>query len=772
MPVDRSRSTVARASSRQTMVNYISGGRGGPGGDGHGSGTGGAGGDGMGPAFNFDISARNFTMNNLQQDPDKGIEILQRSVALAAIHDSAESYPQPRCHPETRTRMLENLRDWALYENAQHSILWLHGPAGAGKSAIMQTLCGDLEATGTFGGSFFFKRGHATRGNAKTLFATIAYQLALAVPCLRNPISQIVEKDPSVVVRSIATQMKTLISGPCRTHSNRHSMIVLIDGLDECEENGVQQEILRVIQVPGPEYLAPLRFIIASRPEPHIHEMFDSPVYAGKYFSFNVEKSFDDVRKYLRDEFSRIHRDHCTMRSVPSPWPSLDLLQDLVHKSSGHFIYAATIIKFIDDKDYRPTQRLRLVQDGNGTGSELAFNALDQLYMTILGSARRQAELIPILCATANFEVTGIEIDQLFEFPAGEAQLVLRGLHSVLHVTSSDIIFAHHASFVDFLNNQSRSHSFYVGSSDSRMHLARCFLRICAGPDRLLDCPRYPDGLSRRPHSHLIPFLTSLAPCVELCALIARMETDCIFALDHGKFGKMLSWLKTVPSASEELIELWEDNVYLASVKHKKQDGWLVKHIDLPSSELCQVLVAGKFLPYGLQGVRRVLDITWAELRTIICSVRPKSIGDEQLLYGSAEDVIQKLVPPETQPWICRDIALKFIRRIMESHVDDEAVWYDLARVLRVCPPCDVLHREFQSIPRHRMKSGISGRPIRIKWVLEWLESFGDSMLELVIFWRQEMLPEIDPGTLAKINRWAGGEFQRGQTLPLSSVEP
>ncbi|KAF7372998.1 NACHT domain-containing protein [Mycena sanguinolenta] len=130
----------------QTMNYYINGGRGGTGGGGHDSGTGGAGGHGMGPNVNFDIRpGGNFTMNNNVREGERGIDILHRMVALEAIHDSAESFPQPKCHPETRTKMLQDLCKWALDRNAQHSILWLHGPAGSGKSAIMQTLARKLQ---------------------------------------------------------------------------------------------------------------------------------------------------------------------------------------------------------------------------------------------------------------------------------------------------------------------------------------------------------------------------------------------------------------------------------------------------------------------------------------------------------------------------------------------------------------------------------------------------------------------------------------------------
>ncbi|KAJ6471491.1 hypothetical protein C8R45DRAFT_908368 [Mycena sanguinolenta] len=334
-------------------------------------------------------------MSNLQQG-ERGIDILHRAEALEAIHDSAESFPQPKCHPETRTGMLQDLREWALDSNSQPTILWLYGPAGAGKSAIMQTLAGQLQDAGRLGGCFFFKRGHATRGNAKILFATIAYQLALSVSWLRAPISEIVEDDPSIVGRSIRTQMQNLIFQPSRLHRKRDPITIIIDGIDECAKHDVQQ-VLRALRNTSSTHPMFLRFIIASRPEPHIREIFESPTYSDIHCSFILEQSFDDVRKYFCDEFARIHREH--LAKVRQPWPSSDIMHKLVHKSSGYFIHASTIVKFIDDKNYRPTERLTLVLDGTRSESESAFEALDQLYMTILRSAPNRSQLPPILCA-------------------------------------------------------------------------------------------------------------------------------------------------------------------------------------------------------------------------------------------------------------------------------------------------------------------------------------------------------------------------------------
>ncbi|KAJ7453799.1 hypothetical protein FB451DRAFT_994411, partial [Mycena latifolia] len=109
--------------------------------------------------------------------------ILYHAAAGDAFDDSAERYPQPKCHAETRTQILEDL---GLFVGC------LHGPAGAGKSVIAQSFCQKLEAEGRLGGRFFFKRGHASRGSAKKLIPTVAYQPARLLPELNRAISRTV----------------------------------------------------------------------------------------------------------------------------------------------------------------------------------------------------------------------------------------------------------------------------------------------------------------------------------------------------------------------------------------------------------------------------------------------------------------------------------------------------------------------------------------------------------------------------------------------------
>ncbi|KAJ6583328.1 hypothetical protein B0H10DRAFT_1926221 [Mycena sp. CBHHK59/15] len=357
-------------------------------------------------------------VKNIQCHGEIGIHMLHHTAVLEAIHDSVDSFPQPRCHPDTRKEMLQKLWNWSTNSESlvdsdseaevltekSTPILWVYGPLGAGKSAIMQTLSRRLQAAGRLGGSFFFKRGHATRGNAKALFATLAYQIALNIPQFKVPISHIVEDDPSVVGRSMDNQMQKLIVEPCQSLDNSRCPIIIIDGLDNCEGENIQREILGIIGNSIREHSPPLRIIIASRPEPHIREPLEASLFHGLHRSFNVEQSFEDVETYLRNELARIRDEHHeTMSTIPNPWPSEEVIHHLVYKSSGYFIYATTVIKFVDDKNFRPTERLAAVESLGGSEFESPFGTLDELYTQILATAPAHSCLLAILRSSPVF---------------------------------------------------------------------------------------------------------------------------------------------------------------------------------------------------------------------------------------------------------------------------------------------------------------------------------------------------------------------------------
>ncbi|KAJ7483570.1 hypothetical protein FB451DRAFT_1393659 [Mycena latifolia] len=498
-------------------------------------------------------------VNQTQRHGEAGLHILHRVSAGDAFHDSAERFPQPQCHPETRKDILDELWNWASETDPSSK-------PGVGRSPW---------------GSFFFKRGHSSRGNGNRLFATIAYQLALPKQETHSDLNRLIsrraKKNPSILDRSLSAQLQELIFEPCRWSSSGGILVIVIDGLDECDGQHIQQEIIRAI---GKRVYRQtgifLRFLIASRPEPHIGEIFRSPSLAAVHRPFNIRKSFEDVRSYLLDEFTRIHTEHLeTMACVPTPWPSRDVVRKLVQKSSGYFIYASTVIKFVDDKNFRPTDRLEMIMGLAEPEFGSPFAALDQLYNEILSSVPRRPQLLQILTSiAAGFSLRSDHCGQLLAMTPGDVRLTLRGLRSLLTVPEESdpvdygVLTAHHASFRDFLVDHSRSGPLYVGGAEHQTDLARCILKAFSYTFNDPSVHRH-GYVAWELGETAFQHIASVAPSPDLAYLLQSFNPDFLFAsselrLIRQSVGLILHWLEKIHPLPGDLIQRWQDYRFMA----------------------------------------------------------------------------------------------------------------------------------------------------------------------------------------------------------------
>ena len=393
---------------------------------------------------------------------------------------------------------MEKIETWVKSDSGGKSILWLHGPAGAGKSAIAQTVAEACARHDELAASFFFARTVAGRNSAKHLFPTIAVQIALSAPEKRLGLDSILNYDPFIAERaSGSADLVASLFQDCSALVPTSQFLVIIDGLDECQGHddqcGVLAQVARMVNT----YQLPLRFLIVSRPEPHLREEFEEPDLANiteRLSLYCDSEAWADVSMYLQSELSRIysskrHRD--VMQFVPRPWPSEGIIDRLVRKSGGYFIYASTIIKFIDEEYFSPADRLDQIMNSSKSAalprdSEPApFAELDKLYLQILSSypISKLHTLKRILGYVAFPSVRGsrmgvdmLDIEALLRLPRGQVKLMLRGLHSLVAFGEwpwGVTINLHHASFGDFVHDVERSKYYHV-DSEEWMYTAFC----------------------------------------------------------------------------------------------------------------------------------------------------------------------------------------------------------------------------------------------------------------------------------------------------------
>ena len=418
--------------------------------------------------------------NSPYAESDAGLEMLFPNtlpslVACGAAYDAAERRPHPRCHPGTRIPTLTAIDEWV--DTGATRVCWLHGPAGSGKSAIAQTVCEKYAEKGLLAASFFFSRSSAIRNAMQYLFPTILAQIVVSFPRMRDELQKKIKKDPFIASRDVGV-VRLLVEMFSSSEIPIFSpYLVVIDGLDECTGNDNQRLILKYIHELIHIHRLPLRFLVVSRPEPQIRQAFEHTgtmaTTATCISLYGDYETREDVLKFLESEFLRIYNSdkHAdTMRFVPKPWPPPRVLHQLAEKSDGYFIYASTVVKYIDEEYFSPLDRLEEVmgigRGARGSGELSPFAELDKLYIQVLSSCRRPELLKQILgFAFISVPPNITTIEQIFLLRPGEALLVCRGLQSIITFNSGhyfSTFYLVHASLRDFLLDETRSGMYYL----------------------------------------------------------------------------------------------------------------------------------------------------------------------------------------------------------------------------------------------------------------------------------------------------------------------
>ncbi|KAF9453333.1 hypothetical protein P691DRAFT_61688, partial [Macrolepiota fuliginosa MF-IS2] len=265
-------------------------------------------------------NASNFAMYNttmidgVNSSEGRSIKLLSEHIIKGAQFDSSDH--RPSCHPETRLDISHSIRSWMRNLARKYKILWLHGPAGVGKSAILQMIA-ETEAespTSILGATLFFSRPN-NRDDPQYVFITIAYRLAVTYHRYRQYVVKLLTLDPTMVEKSMREQFKAFIIRPFAEQKLmdglRDTVLIVLDGLDECKGNEAQREIILLIGKFALQYpSSPLIWLIASRPEPHIQVAFSSRMVQLSYEEIRVLVDSDqgrrDVEKYLRESFADI----------------------------------------------------------------------------------------------------------------------------------------------------------------------------------------------------------------------------------------------------------------------------------------------------------------------------------------------------------------------------------------------------------------------------------------------------------------------------------
>ncbi|KAJ8590819.1 hypothetical protein M405DRAFT_141204 [Rhizopogon salebrosus TDB-379] len=446
-------------------------------------------------------------------------------VEYSGIFDFEEKrQSRSRCMMDTRVALRGTLKE--LLDRPDRMNIWLNGLAGVGKTSIASTVAEEMKKAKRLAATFFFSHKRAQSGT--NIIPTIAYQLALTFPRIRDDITRAVEGDRMLLSsdKSRSDQIQELIVNPLHALKFRQDTpyAIIIDALDECfsAEEAARLVALLTEMLSGPN-LPIIHLVFTSRPGVHIRSAIQADIHEIS-LTTRDDDTIQDVRFFLRSSLNNVRTSRpAVFDQPPKPWPSEDDFETLAFRAGGLFVYAAMAMNFISAAGHHPEQRLALLLHEKSTvGADI-----DQLYRQIIETSQNPLIHCRMLASIIQLyqPLHLAKLQDLFRDDLASLAVTLEVFSSVIlnPPDRTGEVEIYHASLRDFIGDPIRSNGYHVPDAHAHEHLAICCL------DYLLR--ETPGGLAARYAQHAWHLHLSRAyPSNKLRNLLALFTKGTFFA--------------------------------------------------------------------------------------------------------------------------------------------------------------------------------------------------------------------------------------------------
>ncbi|KAG8993964.1 hypothetical protein FRB94_010242 [Tulasnella sp. JGI-2019a] len=251
--------------------------------------------------------------------------------------DSGSS-KEPPCMDGTRVSLLKSISQWIEAPPADtRRGLCIIGAAGRGKSSIGASVAQQERELKHLGADFYFTVDQQDRneGEAST-------------------------GDRDIVQRSLEVQFRKLIQVPLETLADDPDcppLVILPDGLDECN-NDYAFRLLDLIGQSFAKLPTVVKFIITSRPEPHLLHLYrvnpmDAELEVRSLDLEEVEEVEGDIEEFLKRKLPKM----VWWVKDPSKWPGEVRRKALAKLCNGLWIFAVTVTRMLTDQHFRDPEK-------------------------------------------------------------------------------------------------------------------------------------------------------------------------------------------------------------------------------------------------------------------------------------------------------------------------------------------------------------------------------------------------------------------------------
>jgi len=358
-------------------------------------------------------------------------------------------------------------------------VLWLHGQAGKGKSAIAHMIANWFKSLGVLGSCFSFAHDQQVEHRHEKIFTTVAHDLADRDPTFKRIVAEVIANDKALsTTRDVKQQWQKFILDPISkaAASVVGRVVIVIDALDETGVEASRKHILSILASTQVAQLPPnFCVLITSFPLPDITEALQHTAHitSKSMNDISIASAEHDIRLYVSDQLGRL-MDHFSTGEISC----------LVRLADGLFEWARLACKFIKShkagfSTMEQYEDLISVSPGESKG------LLDEMYLTILQDivenklkalARFCSVMQQIVWIQEPLPVVSLNAMRC-NFPnidVSDVKAILNPMSALLSGIAdvSTPVRALHASFYNFLIDSARSMQFAMEMEDGHCQLA------------------------------------------------------------------------------------------------------------------------------------------------------------------------------------------------------------------------------------------------------------------------------------------------------------
>ena len=282
----------------------------------------------------IEYEAANTEERRDKAEEDEALRKLAKVNTVTVIQSHSGKYQEG-----TRLHIFEKIKLWLDDLASENRVIVISGDAGMGKSVIAAVVCQRMQHAGRLSGSHFCQHNKERYRNPKVMLQSLACQLCDVLPEYKSELVKKLSRNLGVDMNSLEVQelFEFLFEEPlCSVGDPGRNLLLVIDGLDESEYKG-RNDLLDVVA----NYFCKLpvwfRFLVTTRPEVNIADRLKkfNPIQLEQ----DNEENVKDIRLFLEKQLSSVIQSG-----------SEDVVIDaLVRKAAGHFLYAYLMVDFIKE---------------------------------------------------------------------------------------------------------------------------------------------------------------------------------------------------------------------------------------------------------------------------------------------------------------------------------------------------------------------------------------------------------------------------------------